>query len=65
MVSVYSVVDHSPLQRSGLHDVDIAQIESWVRTVFEHVNNIEPKKKTMEETPSIQQFTNRIARRTT
>lgn len=30
-------------KRVGLHDVDIAQIKSWVGTVFERVNAIEPK----------------------
>lgn len=36
-------------KRVGLHDVDIAQIKSWVGTVFERVNTIEPKITTMDE----------------
>ncbi|MEX2681927.1 MAG: hypothetical protein Q6373_010010 [Candidatus Sigynarchaeota archaeon] len=34
----------------GLHEVDIAQIKSWVGTVFERANAMEPKVNAMEKT---------------
>ncbi len=37
-------------KRVGLHDVDVAQIKSWVGTVFERVNAMEPKVTAMAET---------------
>jgi hypothetical protein len=36
-------------RRVGLNDVDITQIKSWVGTVFERVNTIEPRIKEMKE----------------